>query len=81
MDTDHHLKIEGTRSDAELNRTIQLVTNAVISGTKDIVDISEQVGKRKQICLSALQKLIKDGKVARTGEGKRNAPYFYEWLD
>ena len=57
------------------------ILSALEAGDLKRPELLEQVSGKHQLLLKALQQLCDDGKVERTGSGKRGDPYSYALVE
>lgn len=75
---DGRLEAVGSRQEVEIKETIPLILEALTEGPLVEKEIWERVGRNHEIVSKALRQLVEDGRVSRTGSGKKGDPYRYE---
>src|SRR5262249_51584966 len=78
LNSDGSLSVKGTRQDVEIEETMLLVVETLKVGeTPTINDLYDQIEKSKSLVSKAVDRLLKNGTIFRSGSGKKGDAYKY----
>ena len=75
---DGRLEATGSREEVEVDETIPPILEALEQGPQTINEIWNGIERRHELVTKALHGLLEQGKIKRTGSGKKGDPYRYE---